>query len=300
VVELPTQEKDDRVRATLLALGYNEALSSTFIAREESQRFSKASPVIIANPLNEEASAMRTTLVPGMLDMIGRNLNRGVAEVRLFEHGHIYSMQGAATDEHDSLCIGVTALALGACDAHAAFRKIKGDIEDLLGAFAGEVTFEATAPDYFHPGRSATAKLNGTAVAHFGQLHPEVAAARKLKQDVYVAEILVERLYESDLRMPRYQKFSRYPVVERDFSFLFDDSISFAQIEEAIRKLGIAELRAVAPAEIFRGGNIGAGKHSMLVRTTFQSHERTLREDEISTWSARIIDALKALGGQQR
>jgi phenylalanyl-tRNA synthetase beta chain len=300
VVELPTQAKDDKLRATLLALGYNEALSSTFIARDESQRFSKASPVIIANPLSEEASAMRTTLVPGMLDMIGRNLNRGVDEVRLFEHGHIYSMQGAATDEHDSLCMGITVAALGANDAHTAFRTIKGDIEDLLGAFAGEIRFEATAPDSFHPGRSATAKLNGTPVAHFGQLHPEVAAARKLKQDVYLAEVLIEPLYEFDLRMPRYQKLSRYPAVERDFSFLFEDSVSFVQIDAAIRTLGIAELRAVAPAEIFRGGNIGASKYSMLVRTTFQSHERTLRDDEISGWSTRIIDALKALGGQQR
>ena len=300
VVELPTQAKDDKLRATLLALGYNEALSSTFIAREESQRFSKASPVIIANPLSEEASAMRTTLVPGMLDMIGRNLNRGVDEVRLFEHGHIYSMQGAATDEHDSLCMGITVAALGANDAHTAFRTIKGDIEDLLGAFAGEIRFEATAPDSFHPGRSATAKLNSKPVAHFGQLHPEVAAARKLKQDVYLAEVLIEPLYEFDLRMPRYQKLSRYPAVERDFSFLFEDSVSFVQIDAAIRTLGIAELRAVAPAEIFRGGNIGASKYSMLVRTTFQSHERTLRDDEISGWSTRIIDALKALGGQQR
>lgn len=300
VIELPTQEKDDKLRATLLALGYNEALSSTFIAREESQRFSKASPVIIANPLSEEASAMRTTLVPGMLDMIGRNLNRGVDEVRLFEHGHIYSMQGAATDEHDSLCVGITAVALGANDAHTAFRKIKGDVEDLLGAFAGELTFEATAPEYFHPGRSATAKVNRKAVAHFGQLHPDVAAARKLKQDVYLAELLIEQLYEFDLRMPRYQKLSRYPAVERDFSFLFEASVSFAQIEGAIRKLAIAELRAVAPAEIFRGDNIGAGKHSMLVRTTFQSHDRTLRDDEISAWSAQIIHALRALGGQQR
>jgi phenylalanyl-tRNA synthetase beta chain len=243
---------------------------------------------------------MRTTLVPGMLDMIGRNLNRGVDEVRLFEHGHIYSMQGAATDEHDALCVGITAGALGASDAHTAFRKIKGDIEDLLGAFAGEITFEATAPDYFHPGRSATAKLTGKPVAYFGQLHPDVAAARKLKQDVYLAEVLIERLYEFDLRMPRYQKLSRYPAVERDFSFLFEDSVSFAQIQAAIRKLGIAELRAVAPAEVFRGGNIGAGKHSMLVRTTFQSHERTLRDDDMNAWSTWIIDALKALGGQQR
>jgi phenylalanyl-tRNA synthetase beta chain len=142
--------------------------------------------------------------------------------------------------------------------------------------------------------------LNGTPVAHFGQLHPEVAAARKLKQDVYLAEVLIEPLYEFDLRMPRYQKLSRYPAVERDFSFLFEDSVSFVQIDAAIRTLGIAELRAVAPAEIFRGGNIGASKYSMLVRTTFQSHERTLRDDEISGWSTRIIDALKALGGQQR
>ncbi|HWK31315.1 MAG TPA: hypothetical protein VNR20_04430, partial [Terriglobales bacterium] len=89
-------------------------------------------------------------------------------------------------------------------------------------------------------------------------------------------------------------------AVERDFSFLFEDSVSFAQIEAAIRKLGIKELRAVAPAEIFRGGNIGVVKHSMLVRTTFQSHERTLRDDDMNAWSTWIIDVLKALGGQQR
>jgi phenylalanyl-tRNA synthetase beta chain len=300
VVELPTQEKDDKIRSTLLALGYNEALSSTFIAREESQRFSKASPVIIANPLSEEASAMRTTLVPGMLDMVGRNLNRGVDEVRLFEHGHIYSMQGAATDEHDSLCFGATASALGSKDAHNAFRVFKGDIEDLLTAFAGGLSFDTETPDYFHPGRSARAKLNGTPVAHFGQINPELASTRKLKQDVYLAEIFIEQLYRIDLRRPRYQKLSRFPAVVRDFSFVFDDSVSFAQIEQAIRKLKVDELRSVAPEEIFRGGNIGAGRYSLLVRTTFQSNERTLRDDEVNTWSARIIEALKGLGGTQR
>ena len=304
VIELPTQEKDEKVRSTLLALGYNEALSSTFIAREESQRFSKANPVIIANPLSEEASAMRTTLVPGMLDMIARNLNRGVDEVRLFEHGHIYSMQGAATDEHDSLCFGATASALGsdrvAGDAHTTFRLFKGDVEDLLTAFAGRLSFDAKTPDYFHPGRSARAKLNGTVVAQFGQVAPDVTSTRKLKQDVYLAEIFIEELYSTDLRMPRYQKLSRFPAVERDFSFLFEDSVSFAQIEQAIRSLKINELRSITPAEIFRGGNIGSGRHSMLVRTTFQSNDRTLRDDEVNTWSARIIEALKQLGGIQR
>jgi phenylalanyl-tRNA synthetase beta chain len=300
VVELPTQEKDDKLRSTLLALGYNEALSSTFIAREESQRFSKASPVTIANPLSEEASAMRTTLVPGMLDMIGRNLNRGVDEVRLFEHGHIYSLQGPTTDEHDSLCIGVTASALSGKDTHTAFRTLKGDVEDVLGAFAGDLAFDAETPDYFHPGRSARAKLNGTPVAYFGQVSPEVAFARKLKQDAYLAEIFIEQLYRTDLRRPRYRKLSRFPAVERDFSFLFTDEVTFARIASAIISLRIPELRSVAPEEIFRGGNLGQGKYSILVRATFQSNERTLRDDEVNAWSAQIIEALKALGGQQR
>jgi phenylalanyl-tRNA synthetase beta chain len=299
VVELPTQEKDDKLRSTLLALGYNEALSSTFIAREESQCFSKANPVIIANPLSEEASAMRTTLVPGMLEMMGRNLNRGVNEVRLFEHGHIYSTQAATTDEHDSLCMGVTASALTR-DAHTAFRALKGDIEDLLSAFAGSLSFDAETPGYFHPGRSARAKLNGTPVAHFGQISSDVASARKLKQDVYLAEILIEQLYRTDLRRPRYQKISRFPAVERDFSFLFSDEVSFAQIAGAIIGLRIPELRSVQPEEIFRGGNLAQGKYSVLVRTTFQSNERTLRDNEVNTWSAQIIDTLKSLGGQQR
>jgi phenylalanyl-tRNA synthetase beta chain len=300
VIELPTQEKDDKIRATLLALGYNEALSSTFIAREESQRFSQAHPVIIANPLNEEASAMRTTLVPGMLDMIGRNLNRGVDEVRLFEHGHIYSMQGATTDEHDSLCFGATASALGSNDAHTTFRVFKGDIEDLLSIFAGELSFDAETPDYFHSGRSVRAKLNGTPVAHFGQISPELASARKLRQDVYLTEIFIEQLYRTDLRRPRYQKLSRFPAAVRDFSFVFDDSVGFAQIEQAIRALTIDDLRSVTSQEIFRGGNIGVGRYSLLVRTTFQSNDRTLRDDEVNAWSTRIIEALKGLGGTQR
>jgi phenylalanyl-tRNA synthetase beta chain len=300
VIELPTQEKDDKIRSMLLALGYNEALSSTFIAREESQRFSSAQPVIIANPLSEEASAMRTTLVPGMLDMIARNLNRGVDSVRLFEHGHIYSMHGATTDEHDSLVMGATASAIGASNAHEALRHFKGDIEDLLHSFAGTLTFDASAPDYFHPGRSARALIDGRPVTYFGQVHPDAATGRKLKQDVYIAEVLVENLYKLDLRIPRYKKLSRFPAVERDFSFLFDDAVSFAQIVSAIQSLKHPELQSVEPQEIFRGGNIGAGKYSILIRTTFQSNERTLRDDEVNAWAAQIIDALKALGGTQR
>jgi phenylalanyl-tRNA synthetase beta chain len=92
----------------------------------------------------------------------------------------------------------------------------------------------------------------------------------------------------------------RYPAVERDFSFVFDDGVSFEKIHKSVTGLGLAELRSFVPAEIFRGGNVPAGKYSILLRARFQSAEHTLREDEVAKWSARIIEALKELGGKLR
>ena len=126
------------------------------------------------------------------------------------------------------------------------------------------------------------------------------AAARKLRQDVFVAEFFLGPLYEHDLREPRYQALPRYPAVERDFSFVFADGVMFEQIDQAVSKLKLGELRSFAPAEIFRGGNVPAGKYSILLRAVFQSNERTLREDEVAQWSGQIIKALEGLGGALR
>ena len=137
-------------------------------------------------------------------------------------------------------------------------------------------------------------------VARLGQLHPEVAAARKLRQDVCLAEIYLDRLYRQDLRQMRYQPISRYPAVDRDFSFLFENAITFERIRAAVGALRIAELWSFWPVEIFRGGAVPAGQYSVLLRAEFQSVERTLRDDEAALWANQIIQALKALGGIQR
>jgi phenylalanyl-tRNA synthetase beta chain len=114
---------------------------------------------------------------------------------------------------------------------------------------------------------------------------------------VFVAELFLDRLYEHDLREPRYRALPRYPAVERDFSFVFADSVMFEQIDQALSKLRLGELRSFVPVEIFRGGNVPAGRYSILLRAVFQSSERTLREDEVGRWSEQIIKALQALGG---
>jgi phenylalanyl-tRNA synthetase beta chain len=92
----------------------------------------------------------------------------------------------------------------------------------------------------------------------------------------------------------------RYPAVERDISFIFDDAVEFAKIQKTVAGLGLNELRSFVPVEIFRGGAISAGKYSLLLRATFQSGERTLREEEVARWSGAIVKALEGLGGTLR
>jgi phenylalanyl-tRNA synthetase beta chain len=394
VVELPHAAMDTAFRERALALGYNEALSLTFISHADAERFEigpsaakapgesgdsfaalkalrhpKADPsaakaasdygadaarlraapfqneadaeiqaapfqsrvqassrsigmarvLELENPLSEEASVMRTSLVPGMLDMLAWNLNRDMPDARLFEMGSVYEMSGGLSGEERveprRACLGATLEAVrvslpvgGLLDVskgeHAAvaeaFRGFKGDVENLLAAFAGDASYDRETAEYFHPGRSARALVNGATVAQFGQVHPEVAAARKLRQDVFLAEFDLDELYKIGLRPVRFSPLGKYPAVERDFSFVFADDVLFNNMQEAVSRVGVAELREFKPVEVFRGGSIAAGKYSILLRVKFQSDDRTLREDEIAQWSAKIVAALTELGGTQR
>jgi phenylalanyl-tRNA synthetase beta chain len=316
VRDLPDAHKDAQVRSALLALGYNEAISLTFISKEDAKRFSTAPEIDLANPLSEEASVMRTSMVPSMLNMLAYNLNRGSDNVRLFEAGNVFEASTADAQSPEKalelkrISIGATGnvdagvvhgLAPGAAARPFSFFDLKGDVENLLSSFSHwTLYYDAHTADYYHPGRSARAVLDGATVAQFGQIHPEVAAARKLRQDVFVAEIYLDRLYKHDLRQARYEALPRFPAVERDFSFTFDDGVEFEKIHASVSKLAIPELRSFVPVEIFRGEKVGAGKYSILLRARLQSTERTLRDDEVAQWAEQIVKALEGLGGAQR
>jgi len=310
VRELPDVPKDARLRSALLALAYDETISLTFISKADARRFSTAPELDLANPLSDEASVMRTSMVPGMLNMLAYNLNRGSDNVRLFESGKVFEASGDKSLETKRISIGATGnvdaavvrgLATGAATRPISFFDLKGDIESLLAPFdQWTIYYDTNTASYYHPGRSARAVLDGATVAQFGQIHPDVAAARKLKQDVFIGEIYLDRLYQHDLRQVRCEALPRFPAVERDFSFVFDDGIEFAKIHESVSKLGVPELRTFVPVEIFRGEKVGGGKYSILMRAQLQSGERTLRDDEVALWVAQIVKTLESLGGAQR
>ena len=320
VMELPNAAMHATLRTGALALGYNEAVSLTFISHTSAEKFASgsagASVLELENPLSEEASVMRTSMASGMLDMLAWNLNRDSENVRLFEMGRVYEMRGGERVEPARLCLGATSAAVkeslpvgGTLDvskdeqaaAAEAFRSFKGDVENLLALFAyRELSFDRQTAEYFHQGRSARALMDGTVVGQFGQIAEAVKAERKLRQDVFLAEIDMERLHAIGRRTVRFAPLGKYPAVERDFSFVFGDAVEFEAMRRAVMGLGIPELREFKPVEIFRGRWIGVGKYSILLRAKLQSDEGTLRDEQIAAWSAQIVGALKGLGGLQR
>ncbi len=314
VLELPHASKRSTVRSLLLAAGYHEAVSSTFCSATDADTFSSqpGQAVPMGNPLSEEAGMLRPSLVPGMLTMLANNLNRNVDNVRLFELGTVFTGSTERVDEAPSLAVGATgALVDGLHTSRPVdFYDLKGLIEAVISRFAARsVYYDAFPPDsgllpaWLEPGRAARCVLDGSTVAYFGELAAVEGARRKLRQTVFLGEIFLERLFRQQLRQPSAHELSRYQAVRRDFSLIFPDSVHWSSVSAALERLSIAELEDYRPAEIFRdaqGKAIPPGYYSLLVSTTFQSPDRTLRDEELQEWSGRIVGAMERLGGRLR
>jgi phenylalanyl-tRNA synthetase beta chain len=309
VRELPHAAQEHALRETLLGLGYCEAVSSTFASEEDARVFGAKSggAVPMGNPLSEEAGVLRPALTPGMASMLAENLHRNVNAVRLFELGTVFTGSTAAVQEEAGLALGATGAASASAlyaERDALFYEVKGALEALLSKFDGAASFDARQlPAWIEPGRGARALLDGEAVAVFGELSAAEAQRRKLRQSCVLAEVRAQALLMRPLRRPVARELSRFQAVERDFSFVFADAVRWESIAAAVRSIGVEELQSVAPAEVYRDGKgkaVAAGSYSLLLRVVFQSHERTLTEDELTGWSEKIVAALTALGGAQR
>jgi phenylalanyl-tRNA synthetase beta chain len=307
VVELPHVEQERTIRETLRALGFTEAVSSTFVSAEEAEVFGGGG-VAMGNPLSAEAGMLRPSLAPGMATMLALNLHRDVGVVRLFEMGTVFGGSTVEVKERVGLALGATGAAVGTAlykAEDALFFEVKGAVEALLAKFVGDVRFEASGlPEWIAAGRGARVLLGGEAVGVFGELSAAEMQTRKLRQPCVLAAMEGQRLWEAKLRSPVVKELSRFQAVERDFSFVFPDAVTWGAIDAALHAAGSAEeLRSVRPVEIFRdakGKAVAAGSYSLLLRVVFQSSERTLTEEEITRGTEWVVAQLTGLGGTQR
>jgi phenylalanyl-tRNA synthetase beta chain len=307
----PTAEKEKRVCELLFGLGYDEAISSVLVSRV-TDSYGEGPPVALANPLSEESAVLRTSMVPGLLNALQWNLNRGQQNVRLFEIGSVYFRDGELYREPPVVTLAATGERLeggwgeGAAPRSAAefsFYDLKGDIEQVVELFEpGQIKMSSDGlPSYYRPGYSACFLLDGKPAARIGQLHPAEAERWKFRRAVFLAEVFLEVLYAKALRFPRARTLSRFPAVERDFSIVLPDSISFEAVRQVVMDLKIPELAAVRPVEWFRGAAVEKAHYSLLLRVLLQSDQTTLTEAELAERSARIIRSLESrLGARIR
>jgi phenylalanyl-tRNA synthetase beta chain len=184
------------------------------------------------------------------------------------------------------------------------FADLKGDI-DALGELAGGIAWrahQASANDWAHAARSGQILLSGDAIGTAAQLARRVADRLKLRQDVFLAEIVIDPVYAAIEELKdsrRYEPLPRFPAVERDFSLLLGDGTSFDAVKKAIESLKIAEVVSVEAGDLFRGKNVPAGKYSLMVRVVFQNREATLTDAQTSDFSSRIVSVLEKQTGAQ-
>ncbi|MGD0911840.1 MAG: phenylalanine--tRNA ligase subunit beta, partial [Terracidiphilus sp.] len=310
---LPWAEKEAAVRGTLLAAGFHEAISSTFCSAAEGALTAPQPGLVVplGNPLSEEAGVLRPSLVPGMLAMVAGNLNRDVSDVRLFELGTVFSGTTEKVDEWPSVAFGAAGALPQESALHASrdidFHDMKGVVEQLLSRFELKAIYfdrfateAGITPEWLHPYRAARVVADGLTVGWFGQLNPREAAARKLKDTVLVGEIYLGRLYKLPVRNPVAREISRFQPVRRDFSLVLDEGIAWEQIDHALGTLQICELVDWRAREVFRDARLGKGEYSLLLGTTFQAPDRTLREEELQSFQSQVMEAVGKVGARLR
>jgi phenylalanyl-tRNA synthetase beta chain len=305
---LPHYEAETRLRERLIGLGYREIVTIPHVAEEHDALFRAqgVSAARLANPLSEEAGLLRSSGSVSMAGAIEWNLNHGQRNLRLFEIGRHYRFSTPGKDgapapvETTFLTLVATgeARSQGLYDSarEFSFADLKGDL-DAIGALSGGLHWQAGGADSLDPAKRGRILLDGIELGFAGRLSRRVADKLKFRQDVFLAELVLGPFYSKyygvkDSR--RYEPLPRFPAVERDFSLLLADGVTFAQVADTLRSLNIPEIASVEAADLFRGKNVPAGKYSLMVRVTFQNREATFTDAQVADFSGRIVAALES------
>jgi phenylalanyl-tRNA synthetase beta chain len=296
------REKELTLYSLLVALGYHQIIASTMVDPEENARFTQRPVVLVANPLSQDASALRSSAVPSMLHALRWNLDRNQSDVHLFEVGKTYAVgPGGSPEERRVLTLGATGHRRSASvhDSERAldFFDLKGDLEALLEAFEiPKLGFEPAGCQYYESGLGGRMTVGDDPIAIFGQLSGGLARDYKFRQAAWLAELDLDRLLDFPLRLRKFHQYSKFPTVERDFSLVVPEGVSYARLEEMLKNLALDEVQGFQPVDLFRGGPIPGGHYSLLLRMTLQSATHTLTSEEISETSRRVVEALGPLG----
>lgn len=293
---LPHETRTRQLRNTLSATGYSEIYTYSFSNLELEHRFyPDVEPVRLQNPMSEEESILRTSLVPGMLKTIQWNLNRGNRDLQLYELSKVYRAGSERRTLILSACGELRTASVHDTRRNFEFFTLKGDIEEILRGFNAPMRLTTdNIPKYYHPGRFA--RVGHLAI--FGELHPSYAEPFKFRQRVYLAEIDLELLLANSAGR-QIDQIPKYPAIRRDFSLLLDKGTQYGAVQRTIADTGISELVRVEPFDRMESGSFPETKYSLSISVVYQSIERTLTDVEVETFDRKILQSLEERHGAE-
>ncbi len=302
VIKPANQVVEEIVHNCLVAHGLYETLTFSFIGPKlieqintNDEKLKKA--VVIKNPLGEDTSIMRTTLIPSVMSTLALNHARRNDSAKIYELANVYiPVEGEKLpDEHKNITIGM----YGGCD----FYDMKGIVEELLDALKIKDAdyVPETENTTFHPGRCANLVKDGKKIGVFGEVHPTVSKNFGMDTRVYICELDLNTLISFYSDSVKYKQLPKYPAVSRDIAMLIDDNINVSKIEKIIKKDAGNILEGYTLFDVYKGSQIPEGKKSVAYSVTFRADDRTLTDDEISAVFDKILAGLKEqLGAELR
>lgn len=290
------REVEDAIRNIACGMGLYEITTYSFISPKSYNNICVTEDsdlrkyVELLNPLGEDYSSMRTTLIPNMMDVIKRNSHRGVEEAKLFELGNIFiPLQIPVVEqplEKSKLCIGM----YGDYD----FYNLKGIVEGILSRFGIKPSLSPIKDNkIFHPGRTAGMYINDELFGVFGEVSYEVLENYGLSHSVYIAEIDVEKIVEGKKLERKYEALPKYPAITRDIAVTVKDDVLVGDMEEVIKSINPHLIESVKLFDVYKGEHIESGYKSTAFSITYRNKERTLKDKEVEKIHNLILEALK-------
>ena len=259
------QQLRRRVEDALVGLGFSETYTPSLVQEDETTWK-------LPEPIAVELTALRTSLLPSLVEAARRNVDAGVDEIALFEIARVYLSDGDLPNER----LHVAGIAEGG------FAHAKGVVEALYAALRAEPRFERAEHPLFHPGKTA-----GVGAGTLGELHPRVLAG-----EWGAFEIDLEALFAESPELSTYEDVITYPAVRQDLAFAVSEEVEAGELIDAAREAAGPELRELEVFDVYRGDQVGEGKKSIAFRVAFQSPERTLSDEDAAALRERIVGEL--------
>ena len=306
------QRRERDAKRVLAARGLVEVVTWSFTSSDLAKHFGELEGNLnLANPISSDLDVMRPNLLANLMAACGRNIDRGEAQIALFEVGAVY--EGVAPDAQRTVAAGLrhgrVAARHWAEDARDADTfDVKADtlaVLEALGIAGGATQTTADAPDWYHPGRSGTLRLGPkTVLAHFGEVHPRVLHELDMEGPLAAFELFLDALPQAKNKKGYTRArlaASDLPAVHRDFAFLIASGISADDVVRAAASADKALITDVSVFDVFEGGSLEAGQKSLAISVRLQPTEQTLTEAEIEATSAKIVTAVeKSTSGRLR